>query len=695
MMESKIMALPGVTNASIDMGSKVLTLEGEKAVALNALQKIATSLEPDTKVKEMADAHGDHGHDHSHGHSHSEGGDETRKEIISISVAGIAFAVALIFGNRAEEAFGIWGEYALYTVAYVLAAYPVLKTAGKTLFTKNFMNEFFLMSFASLAAIAIDQFPEAVSVMLFYRVGEFFQEMAASKSRSSIKSLIEQKPSLARVQENGVEVERKPEAVKQGDIVIVRPGEKIPVDATVRSGTSRVDTSSLTGESVPVAIAPGGKVFGGTVNMDGMLTLTADGSYKDSSVARIMEMVEDAVARKSPTERFITTFARYYTPCVVGLAALVAVVPPLLSFGEFSAWFYRALVLLVISCPCALVISIPLGYFGGIGAASRKGILVKGGGVFDSLRNIRAVFFDKTGTLTEGVFKVTEITPTAGISRDDLAKTAAIAESISNHPVAKSITAAYGEVIKNGIDMEAHEIPGRGVEAHVASTGETDENILVGNAKLMNEKNVRGFAEISTDGTVVYVAKNGEYLGSIVVSDVVRDESANAIKAVRQSGIEDIYMLSGDRESAVASVAKALGMSGYRAGLLPDEKVSAIKEICPDISQAAFVGDGVNDAPVLANAGVGIAMGGLGSEVAVEIADAVILDDSPIRVADLLHISAKTRKVVWQNIAAAMSIKALFMVLGIFGVAGLWEAIFADVGVALLAVLNATRTIRA
>lgn len=692
MMEDRIVALPGVRNASIDMGSKILTLEGEADIGISELQKIAASIEPDTKVVELEHRSANEPHE---GHDHGSGADDIRHEIISIIAASSAFAVALIFGDRAKNLLGGWGEYALYSVAYVLAAFPVLKSAAKTLLSRNFMNEFFLMSFASLAAIAIDKFPEAVSVMLFYRVGEFFQELAASKSRKSIKSLIEQKPNFARVLEGGAEMEKNPEEVRQGDTVIVRPGEKIPVDGTVRSGASRIDTSSLTGESVPVSVTAGGKVFGGTINMEGVLTLTADGGYEDSSVARIMEMVEDAVARKSPTERFITTFARYYTPAVVGIAALVATVPPLLSIGSFGEWFYRALVLLVISCPCALVISIPLGYFGGIGAASRRGILVKGGGVFDSLRNVKAIFFDKTGTLTEGVFKVTKTLPVDGVSEDELGRTAAMAESISNHPVARSITSVYGDLVPSDMKIDASEIPGRGVSAQ-ATTGGDEAKILAGNAALMRERGARNFTDSDdTGGTIVHIAKNGDYIGCIVVSDVIRHESASAVEEIRRSGVADVYMLSGDREPAVAETARALGLNGYRAGLLPDEKVRAIGEFCPDISQAAFVGDGVNDGPVLASAGVGVAMGGLGSEVAIEISDAVILDDSPMRVADLLKISAKTRRVVWQNITAAMAIKGLFMLLGIFGVAGLWEAIFADVGVALLAVLNATRTIRA
>jgi Cd2+/Zn2+-exporting ATPase len=569
------------------------------------------------------------------------------------------------------------------------------------MFTKNFLNEFFLMSFASLAAIAIGKVPEAISVMLFYRVGELFQEMAASKSRRSIKSLLEQKPNAARVMRGGGVSEISPDEVRKGDVVIVRPGEKIPIDGLVLEGASRIDTSPLTGESLPVAVSAGGVAFGGTINLDGLLTIEASGSFEDSSVARIMEMVENAVARKSPTERFITKFARYYTPAVVALSAMVAIVPPLLSMGGFSEWLYRALVLLVVSCPCALVISIPLGYFGGIGAASRAGVLVKGGSVFDALEATEEIFFDKTGTLTRGVFAVKEAVPAPGVSSDELGAAAVIAESLSNHPVARSIASAFRPLYPEGISVTGGEIAGRGVAAEYSSSAENGDgrtkpaiNLLAGNEAFMRENDIDAIAAGGGD-SVVHVASGGRYMGYIEVSDAIRPDSAEAIDEIRECGIEKIYMLSGDRPEAVSSVARNLGLTAFRAGLLPDEKVTAMCELAPDSKKTAFVGDGVNDGPVLATAGIGIAMGGLGSELAVEISDAVILDDSPRKVATLLRIAKFTRRVVWQNIAAAMGIKTLFMALGVFGIAGLWEAIFADVGVAILAVLNAARTTRA
>lgn len=695
-IEGMVMELSGVNGASIDLGRKILTIDDNGSVGIETLADIAHSVEPDTGVeaieKDLPTACQEADHD----------GEGVKTELALLLAAGAAFGLTLLFGDRLADALGGYGTQALCGAVYLFAAYPVLRTAAKSLFTKNFLNEFFLMSFASLAAIAIGEMPEAISVMLFYRAGELCQEWAASKSRGSIRSLVEQKPTTARVMRGEIHVDTNPEEVVKGDMILVKPGEKIPVDGIVRSGISRVDTSSLTGEHLPASAASGEAVYGGTLNLDGLIVLEASGGFKDSSVARVMEMIENAVARKSPTERFITKFARYYTPAVVAAAALVALVPPLLSLGPFSDWLYRALVLLVISCPCALVISIPLGYFGGIGAASRRGILVKGGGVFDAMQKVKSVFFDKTGTLTKGVFEVTETHAAEGVSPEELGKDVAIAETISNHPVARSIVSAFGNMIPTGVTASGQEEPGMGVVA-AAFGGGTDENtrVLAGNAALMKKYGVGSQEDCSeTSGTVVHVAKlkgdEKNYLGYVVVSDVIRADARRAIADIRAGGVERIYMLSGDRPSVAEDVARTLGVTDYRAGLMPDEKVRALTELADgEMNTAAFVGDGINDGPVLATAGVSIAMGGLGSEVAVEIADAVILDDSPTRVAELLRISRFTRKVVWQNITAAMAIKLLFMVLGVFGIANLWEAIFADVGVALLAVLNAARTVRA
>jgi Cd2+/Zn2+-exporting ATPase len=702
MIEDKILGLPGVSVASINMDARVLTIEDDGLLALDSIRVITTSVEPDTTVTilDLDAPSGSRGGNNED----DDGSTGARSEIVSIVTAGLLFAFAHSFGGRFAHFLGGRGELALYWAAYAVSAYPVLRKASRTLFSRNFLNEFFLMSFASLAAIAIGEFPEAISVMLFYRLGEFFQDLAAERSSRSIRSLVEGKPATARVVrgESAEPTEMSPKDVRKGDVVLVKPGEKIPVDGVLRSGVSRIDKSSLTGESLPVSALPGDAVFGGTVNMDGLISIEASGGYEDSSVARIMEMVESAVAHKSPTERFITTFARYYTPAVVFAATLVAVVPPLLSMGTFSQWLYRALILLVVSCPCALVISIPLGYFGGIGAASRNGILVKGGNVFDALKFTDSVFFDKTGTLTRGVFEVARTSPAKGVTSEELGQAAFFAESISNHLLARSINAefAQSDTIRTPsecrVSVSGREEPGRGVVADVTGQDGGSWIIIAGNETLLNENGIAIAADTDdSGGTVVHVASNGRYLGRITVSDMVRQDSAAAVKEIRDCGIDNVYMLSGDREVVASSVARELGLTGFRAELMPDEKASALRELALDPGRAVFVGDGANDAPVLATAGVGIAMGGLGSELAIEISDAVILDDSPRKVAALFRIAAFTRKVVWQNIIAAMGIKMLFIGLGVVGIAGLWEAIFADVGVALLAVLNAARTAKA
>jgi len=670
-MERLILGLPGVGFASINMASGVLMLDGDGDISADDLTRVVESIEPGVTVTQLRDK--------SSGDSRDDDG-HIRREVASLILAGLAFAAALWHGSSAA-----------FCAAYALAAYPILIAAARTIFTRNFLNEFFLMSFASIAAIAIGKFPEAVSVMLFYRTGEFFQELAASKARRRVLSLAAAKPSVARVRRDGRDEMIAPGLVCEGDMVSVRPGEKIPVDGVVTEGSSYADLSPLTGESAPVAITPGDRVYGGTVNMDGTLLLTASGTFEDSSVARIMHMVEDAAALKSGTERFVTTFARYYTPAIVALAVLTAALPPLLGLGAFSVWFYRALVMLVISCPCALVISIPLGYFGGIGAASRYGILVKGGGVFDALHKVKRVFFDKTGTLTEGAFAVSGVHPAYGVSRDELIREAVIAGSLSNHPVARSISAEFPQFSSPGVSVTGREEPGTGVTAEYRDEDGRSVTLLAGNIRLMKPRGIP-VPDAAHVGAVVYIARDDQYLGRITVSDKIRAEAPEAVRLIRENGIEEIYMLTGDAENIASATAAELNLTGYRAALMPDSKVKAINDIARgDLASCMFVGDGANDGPALVSAGVGVAMGGLGSEIAIEVADAVVQGDSPAQVADLLRISRFTRRVVWQNIMASMGIKILFIVLGAFGVAGLWEAIFADVGVALLAVLNASR----
>ncbi len=624
--------------------------------------------------------------------SEEEAGEERAeylKEIKLLSVSGILFVLLL----TAEELFP-WmiGPLILksaFIALYLICGVPVLRSALHAISRFDIFNEFTLMAAATLAALAIGEMSEAVGVMLFYRIGEAFQERAASGSRRSIKALLAAKPLSARVLRNGEETEIDPKEIIRGDIVRVKPGEMIPIDGIIRSGASDIDSSPMTGESIPRHATVGESVYGGTLSLDGLLTVEAAGPYEDSTISRMLEMIQNAVSRKSPTERFITKFAKWYTPAVFAIAAAVALVPVLAGYGEFREWIYRALVLLVISCPCALVISVPLGYFGGIGSASKKGILVKGANVFDSLGRVTTAVFDKTGTLTYGRFSVAKTVPSPGSSAKDLLLAAAAAEAGSAHPVAAAIRQAAGET-DTVPDAVLKQVSGKGM---VLSAG--GSVIAAGNSALMADHGITT-EEISDPGSIVHVMKDGIYLGYIVLSDTPREGSKKAILELRKEGISGVYMLTGDRENAAALISEELGLDGYRFGLMPEDKVAALKEICGgNTEKTIYVGDGINDGPVLVTSETGIAMGGLGSKLAVEAADAVILDDSPLKVAELLRIAKRTRAIVRQNIFMALGVKAIFLIGGAAGVAGLWEAVFADVGVALLAILNATRASRA
>lgn len=613
---------------------------------------------------------------------------EFRRETTFLAAVGAVFITALALEELAPAIAPEWLFNAVFVVLYLASGVPVLKTALKALLRGDIFNEFTLMGGATLAAVAIGEMSEAVGVMLFYRLGEAFQERASANSRRSIKALLAQKPMTARIVIDGKIVEKEPQEIVKGDIVQVLPGEVIPIDGHVINGVSQIDASAITGESMPVPASKGSEVHGGTLSLDGLLLIEASGPFEDSTIARMLEMVQNAVERKSPTERFITRFSKWYTPAVFFFAAAVMTLPPLAGYGAWHEWIYRGLVLLVISCPCALVISIPLGYFGGIGAASKNGILVKGANVFDAVGSVEIAVFDKTGTLTYGRFRLTKMLPAPGVSEQELLDAAAAAENGSTHPVAKSIMAAAGE---RPVPEEASitQIPGKGM---ICRLGE--DITASGNAALLAGFGVTA-PEIKEHGTVVHVMKNGRYLGAMVVADAIRPEAADAVFALHKLGIKGVYMLTGDRDETAASVAKELKLDGYKAELLPGDKVDALKEICGgETKKTIYIGDGVNDGPVLVTSETGIAMGGFGSQVAVEAADAVILDDSPSKVADLLCIAKKTRAIVWENVVMALGVKGVFLVFGVAGVAGLWEAVFADVGVALLAILNAARATR-
>ncbi|MEA5595486.1 heavy metal translocating P-type ATPase [Rivularia sp. UHCC 0363] len=632
----------------------------------------------------------DNEHDeHNHGHSHGEF--SLKREITPVAVSMILFVLGLIFYEPLHNTPFSIGEYLVFIPAYLVSGWRVLTTAGRNILRGKIFDENFLMTIATLGAIAIHQIPEAVAVMLFFQVGELFQDFSVSRSRRSIKSLLEIRPDSANLKINGEVKQVSPESVQVGDVIVVKPGEKIPLDGEIIDGTSQIDTSALTGESVPRTVEIGKTVLAGTINKSGVLTVKVTKLFAESSISKILHLVENASSKKAPTEKFITRFAKYYTPVVVFLSLAVAILPPLFIPGATSAqWVYRALVLLVISCPCGLVISIPLGYFGGVGGAAKRGILVKGSTFLDTLTAVETVVFDKTGTLTQGVFQVNQIVPKNGFSKTDLLTIAAKLESQSNHPIAKSIVSAFGDVDTSDI-TDYQEIPGHGVRGKIGN-----QIAIAGNDRLLHRENI-AHDVCSAEGTVVHVAVDGVYAGRIIIADRLKDDAVEAIHKLKQIGVKQIVMLTGDNMAIAQNIAQQLHIDYYFAELLPEEKVEAIEKYLRQSGnkKVVFVGDGINDAPVIARADVGIAMGALGSDAAIETADVVLMTDGLSKVAEAIQVSKKTHKIVWQNIILAMIIKGLFIVLGIFGVASLWEAVFADVGVALLAILNAGRVLRA
>ncbi|WP_421917874.1 heavy metal translocating P-type ATPase [Marinifilum sp.] len=605
------------------------------------------------------------------------------------AVSGLLLLLAgLVFEEEIHNTPFQIAEYALFVAAYLIVGWKVLAAAVKNIIRGQVFNEHFLMTVATLGALAIDEMPEAVAVMLFYVVGELFQDIAVNRSRKSIKSLLEIKPDFANLKLNGDIKRVSPENVKIGELIIVKAGEKIPLDGLVTDGDSFVDTSALTGESVPRKIKPKDEVLAGMINQSGLITVKVTRLFGESSIAKILELVENATSKKAETEKFITTFAKFYTPVIVAIAFLLAVLPPLLITGAtFSDWIYRALVVLVISCPCALVISIPLGYFGGIGGASRRGILVKGSNFLDALTQVKTVVFDKTGTLTKGEFKVSSISPSNGFDEKTILEYAAYAEYNSNHPIAKSIFESYKQDFNISRIGKVEEISGHGVKAYI-----DNKEIFVGNDKLLHKGNIKHDI-CEAGGTVVHIVIDKKYAGHILISDNLKDDALEAIERLNKNKINTV-MLTGDSKYAADIFAEKLGIREYYADLLPESKVEHIERMLNKESKVAFVGDGINDAPVLARADVGIAMGALGSDAAIETADVVLMTDSPSKVATAIGVAIKTRKIVWQNIIFALGVKLAFIVLGVFGIATMWEAVFGDMGVAIIAILNATRVLR-
>lgn len=616
---------------------------------------------------------------------------DSLRRIARIGAALILTGLGIAFTEELQATPFQLAEYAVFLVAYLLVGAPVLLTAARNILRGRVFDEMFLMSVATLGAFAIHELAEAVGVMLFYSVGEYIQDLAVGRSRRSISALMDLRPDSARLIEADGVREVSPEDVAIGSTIEVRPGERIALDGEVIRGVSAVNTSALTGESVPRSIAPGDTVLSGFVNDAATIRVRATKPYAESAVSRILELVEDASARKAPTEKFISKFASIYTPIVVAIAAAIAFLPPLFIAGaELGDWVYRALVVLVISCPCALVISVPLGYFGGIGGASRQGILIKGANYIDALKDVSTVVLDKTGTLTKGVFRVTKTVPRNGFSAEELLELAANAEVHSTHPIARSIREAQGREPDSDSVTEVREEKGYGVVAKVAG-----RTVLAGSDRLLHREEVE-HTDCDAQGTVVYVAVDGSYAGYLVIADEIKPQAAEAVAAMRRAGVQRVVMLTGDNEEIGRFVAKEVGVDSWYAGLLPHEKVATVEELAHGVAKGkrlAFVGDGINDAPVLMRADVGIAMGALGSDAAIEAADVVLMDDRVGAVATAIDLAHHTRSVVMQNILFALLVKLGFLALGAIGVATMWEAVIADMGVAILAVLNATRTL--
>lgn len=623
---------------------------------------------------------------------------EEQRPLVNIVIAGGLFFGGLLLNDSLRRTPYHWAEYTVFLTSYLLMGWPVIRHAFRRLLRRDWLDENFLMTLASWGAIALDQVPEAAGVMFFYAVGEYLQSRAVNRSRRSIAALLNVQPEYANLNVNGELQRIPPDRVDVGAVVWVKPGEKVPLDGKVLEGSSYLDTSALTGEAVPRKAEPGATVLAGMINGSGLLTVEVVKPYHQSSIARIIHLVEQASERKAPTEQFITVFSRYYTPAVVGASVLVALLPPLLIPGaRFGDWLTRALVLLVISCPCALMVSIPLGYFGGIGGASRKGILIKGANYLDALARVDTAVFDKTGTLTKGVFRVTRLEPCNGFTPETLLAAAAGAEAMSNHPIADSIRHAWLE--RGGSPIGASEVRDyQEIAAHGICATVKGSRVLAGNRRLLLREGIT-HQDCDVEGTSVYVAVDGVYAGYILISDELKEDAATAIQQLRRLGVRQTVMLTGDEADTAKRVAETLGLDAYYAGLLPEDKVARLEELEQGIAERkrrklVFVGDGINDAPVISRADIGVAMGGLGSDAAIEAADVVLMEDAPGKLATAIEIARRTKQIVWQNIVFALGVKGFFIMMGTFGMAGIWEAVFADVGVTLLAVLNASRTLR-
>ncbi|GAB6090623.1 heavy metal translocating P-type ATPase [Spirochaeta dissipatitropha] len=690
-LEVALQKLNGFEGSSVSFATEAILIPADR---LEEARAELSAVEPGVRILDTEQAQQI---DRQNKAGLSDGADTANRQrriwhVARIVLAMILAGIGLVYRQHLHATAFHSAEYLVFLTAYLLVGAPVLLSAARNIRRGRVFDEMFLMTVATLGAILIHELAEAVAVMLFYSVGEYVQDIAVGRSRRSISALMDLRPDSARlVSSNGL-IELSPESIEIGAVLEVRPGERVPLDGEIIQGESLVNTSALTGESVPRSVSTGDSVLSGFVNDSATIRIRVTKPYAESSVARILELVEDAAARKAPTEKFISRFAAVYTPIMVAIAAAIAFLPPLLLPGAvLGDWVYRALVVLVISCPCALVISVPLGYFGGIGGASRRGILIKGANYIDTLKDVTTIVLDKTGTLTKGVFQVSQTVPRNGFDAGELLRLAATAEAHSSHPIARSIRGAYGQSLEAVDDMEVREEKGYGVIARVGN-----QEIMLGSDRLLHRENIE-HSDCEIPGTVVYVVIDRVYAGYIVITDELKAEAAEAIADLHTLGIKQVLMLTGDNSNVARQVAEAAGVDSWYAELLPEEKVAKLEELStqlPKGERLAFVGDGINDAPVLMRADVGIAMGALGSDAAIEAADVVLMDDKLDGIASAIRVAQHTRMVVMQNISLALLVKAGFLALGAFGVASMWEAVIADVGVALLAVLNATRTLR-
>lgn len=701
-IENKVNNLEDVEEAVLNFSLSLLIVNLKKDSDIskveNEIKSIVNKLEPhvivskynNEKVKrnvcnsECCSGHKHHDEDKNH-HEHNHNENSSLREKVFLAIGFILFIVAMIIGEEKS-----YVPY-IYALSYVLVGGKVVLSAIRNIFRGQVFDENFLMTVATLGAFAIGNHPEGVAVMIFYEIGELFQSYAVNKSRKSISSLMDIRADYANLIVNGNEKRVDPSEVQIDDIIVIKPGERVPLDGIVIEGNSSLDTSALTGESLPRNIEVNDEILAGVINLTGVVKVKVTKEFGESTVARILELVQNASSKKAQTEKFITKFARYYTPVVVLSAVALSIIPPLVIDGaSFSEWVYRALIFLVVSCPCALVVSIPLGLFAGLGGASRDGVLIKGGNYLEALKDIETVVFDKTGTLTKGVFKVVKINAN-NIEEDELLSIAAIGESFSNHPIAQSILKAYGKEVDKAKVSNYEEVSGNGIKVNI-----NNKEVLLGNYKLMYSNGIK-YTSTEEVGTVVHVAIKNEYKGNIVIADEVKEDSKEAIKMLKKIGVKKCVMLTGDNKKVAEKISKELGLDEVYAELLPTDKVEMVEKLLKENfgkGKLAFVGDGINDAPVLARADVGVAMGGIGSDAAIEAADVVLMRDNPSSLVDAIKIGRKTNRILWQNIIFSLGVKIAVLIPAAIGIANMWEGVFADVGVTLIAVLNSMRALK-